>query len=300
MEELDLNINNYDLDDILNLFNLDYNFDESDLKQAKIVTLKTHPDKSGLDAKFFLFFKKAYNLVYEIHKYRNKKFTSAEKIEYDNLKSNIEDDNGSKEILLKNVLEKKSKEEFNEWFNKIFNEVKLQDEYNDNGYGDWFTSNKDIDNIKVTNKNDFATEFNKKKNIARNNELTLHRKIVGMNNNANTYDLTRTKPTQYSSEIFSKLSYEDLKVAHTETVVPVTKADYDNHKKFNNVESLKRHRNNTNKEPISLAQSKKLLQERKNNINISNTERVFELLKKDDEMNEANKKIWANIRLLNN
>ena len=46
---IDLNINNYDLKDLLNLFQLDYNFTKDELKKAKKVVLKTHPDKSGLD-----------------------------------------------------------------------------------------------------------------------------------------------------------------------------------------------------------------------------------------------------------
>ena len=39
------------------------------------------------------------------------------------------------------------------------------------------------------------------------------------------YDLTRSKPMR-SSDIFSKLQYDDLRKAHTETVVPVTHEDY--------------------------------------------------------------------------
>ena len=220
MEELDLDINNYDLDDILNLFNLDYNFSEYDLKNARKVTLKTHPDKSGLDSTYFLFFRKAYNLVYEIYKYRNKKFSSAKKIEYEDVVTDFEDDIESNKLLLKNVLEGKSITEFNEWFNKIFNEIKLRDEYNDNGYGNWFSSNENIENIKVNNKNDFNAKFNMKKKEARQNDLIIRRGIVEMNNVSSNYDLTRKKPEKYSSEIFSKLNYEDLKVAHTETVIP--------------------------------------------------------------------------------
>ena len=58
MEEIDLNLENYELDDILNLFSLQSNYNADDLKKAKRVVLKMHPDKSGLDKKYFLFFKK--------------------------------------------------------------------------------------------------------------------------------------------------------------------------------------------------------------------------------------------------
>jgi len=39
---MDLNIENYDLDDILNLFKIPKNFTEEDLKSAKKIVLKTH------------------------------------------------------------------------------------------------------------------------------------------------------------------------------------------------------------------------------------------------------------------
>ena len=52
----DLNIDNYDLQDLLNLFKLDKNFNEEDLKQAKKIVLKTHPDKSGLNPDYFRFY----------------------------------------------------------------------------------------------------------------------------------------------------------------------------------------------------------------------------------------------------
>ena len=35
MDEIDLDINNYTLEDLLNLFKLSYNFDKDDLKNAK-------------------------------------------------------------------------------------------------------------------------------------------------------------------------------------------------------------------------------------------------------------------------
>ena len=54
-KNLDLDINNYDLNDILNLFKLEIDFDENDLKQAKKIVLQTHPDKSRLPSNYFIF-----------------------------------------------------------------------------------------------------------------------------------------------------------------------------------------------------------------------------------------------------
>jgi len=58
---MDLDINNYNLDDLLNLFKISAHFGESDLKRAKQIVLKTHPDKSGLPSEYFLFFYKLFS-----------------------------------------------------------------------------------------------------------------------------------------------------------------------------------------------------------------------------------------------
>ena len=59
--ELDLNIDNYTLNDLYNLFNVPFQngtsyLGEPSLKTAKQIVLKMHPDKSQLDSKYFLFF----------------------------------------------------------------------------------------------------------------------------------------------------------------------------------------------------------------------------------------------------
>jgi len=46
---MDLDITNYDYEDILKLFNISKQFSEEDLKSAKKRVLASHPDKSGLD-----------------------------------------------------------------------------------------------------------------------------------------------------------------------------------------------------------------------------------------------------------
>ena len=65
MESMDLDINNYELADILNLFKLPVMFEEPHLKQAKIIVLQMHPDKSRLPKEYFLFFTKAYKILYK-------------------------------------------------------------------------------------------------------------------------------------------------------------------------------------------------------------------------------------------
>ena len=51
------------------------------------------------------------------------------------------------------------------------------------------------------------------------------------------YNLNREGLEEYSSGIFSKLNYEDLKKAHTQTVVPVTRSDFLNKQQFDSLDS---------------------------------------------------------------
>ena len=63
--DIDFNINNYDLKDILNLFQVNDDFDEDDLKKSK-KSIDVTSDKSGLKKEYFLFFSKAYKILYQI------------------------------------------------------------------------------------------------------------------------------------------------------------------------------------------------------------------------------------------
>ena len=76
MENLDLNIHNYDLNDLLNLFRLPFHFKEEHLKDAKKIVLKTHPDKAGLDKEYFMFFSQAYKYLLKIHQLRQSSTTT--------------------------------------------------------------------------------------------------------------------------------------------------------------------------------------------------------------------------------
>ena len=106
--------------------------------------------------------------------------------------------------------------------------------------------------------NEMGAVFEEKKRATK--DIVVANTNLELENNNNQYSLTREKPTYYSSDIFSKLNYDDLKKAHTETVVPVTNEDFENREKFNSVDDLNAYRNNQNTAPNSLEQSKLLMQ----------------------------------------
>ena len=114
------------------------------------------------------------------------------------------------------------------------------------------------------------------------------------------YDLTRDKPQYYSTGVFSNLPYQDLKKAHTETVVPVTHQDYLNKPKFESVENYIRYREQNQPKMVSLIQSKNMLKERQIKNNRINTERAFRLIKRDEEISQSNKKWWGYFKQITN
>ena len=297
MSGFDLNINNYSLEDLLGLFKLDYNFDENDLKMAKKIALKTHHDKSGLDKNVFLFFLKAYKMCVTIYEFRIKRkdLDTNKKYEYESLEGSL--NAKQKEELLYKKLNGKSAKEFNVWFNKMFEKVKLHDEEDDEGYGTWFKSNENIETNKIHNKRDMNSFFEKKKEQAK--ALVVHKDIEEEGGNTG-YNLSREKVDNYDSGMFSRLQFQDLKQAHTVTVVPVTHKDFENKKKFNNVESYKRHRESTNPSMISLSQSKKLMEERNYMNQKQATNRMFNILKRDEQVSNSNKEWWSNLMQLEN
>ena len=286
---MDLNLDNYELEDLLNLFKLDYDFDIEQLKQAKKIALKTHPDKSNLPNEYFIFFSKAYNIIYKIYNFRHKRLKKVENVDY-----KTEDMSESEQISLLEKLKKfKTVKDFNKWFNDVFEKVKIND---NTGYGDWFKSNDGVDNDKITNMSQMNDAFEKKKKASK--ALIKHEGIKEMNDNAG-YDLTNNVKS-YGTNVFSKLKYEDLKKAHTETVVPVTMDDFYNRKRFDNLDTLKKYRNANTDEPLSLSQSKQYLNTLKKQEDVVNTNRAYNLLKRDEEIENSNKKFWSHLKQLQN
>ena len=287
----DLDINNYDLDDILKLFKLKYNFTETDLKRAQRRALKTHPDKSNLPSEYFMFFQKAYKLLYEIYYFRFRKEADKRPMR-DGMEMSKE-----QRMILDNMKDF-DKRDFNKWFNKMFEKVKVLDGENDAGYDEWFRSEEDIDDHpgRVA-MSQFSEIFEKKKLKCKSLAIIKETQELG---GTSGYNLLREKPIEYSSSIFSKLHYEDLKKAHTETVVPVTREDYLNKPKFSNIDSYKSYRDAQNVSPPSLQQSNRFLAQKQFNEGTLDTQRIYKILKQDESNQKKNNDWWSSLKHLTN
>ena len=285
MDNIDLNIDNYNLQELLSLFSISENFSEKDMKEAKKIVLKTHPDKSGLDPKYFLFFSKAYKIIYGIFEFRetNKKDHS----KYKTL------DNPENDEIIKNALDSNTvKKDFNKWFNELFEKSKIEDEYNNSGYENWLRSDEDLENFSNLNKEQQEIKLEEKRNkiktLSKFNEI---KDIQG-----GGYDLLRQKPEDYSSDIFSSLAFEDLKKAHQESIIPITNQDINNIEQ-RSMSQLKIQRDEKITIP-TMEQSKQLLSDNNSKDNRNNAERAFRLLREDELIREKNKEALRSMRRL--
>lgn len=292
MSEIDLNIDNYELDDILSLFKVNHNLSEQDMKNAKIITLKMHPDKSGLDKRYFLFFSKAYKLLYQLYVFQDKsrENNTYKNTDYQNYKIDLDDSN--KEILNKLNNSNEFKTNFNKWFNREFEKMKVTDEFTYGGYGDWLKSDNDIQKDQECTSQNMMHEkiMEKKRELT---SLTQYTEIKEFNN-LNNSDLINSRPQEYSSDPFSKFQYEDLKKAHTETVVPVVEEDS---KKRYNLEELRQIRGQTIT-PLTQQECKqKLLDENERN-NIINTQQAFRLVRQQQTVEKLSNNWWGHLKQL--
>ena len=281
MDNLDLNIDNYSLEDLLNLFKISWDYGESELKSCKKMVLMTHPDKSKLDKKFFLFFKKAYSIIFRIYESKSRKNQDRE------------------DVLCKEdeeyILRFKKSKNFNKIFNELFEKYKLDDE--NDGYGDWLTSNEDCHTDKVHNVRDMNSVIEAKK---RDMRAIVKQTDYTMINSETQFSIDNKRPDYYSSDVFSKLGYEDLKKAHVESVIPVTQDDYNNVPKFNSHVELDNYRKTQEISIPSVQESKAHLKQNDDDISKENLHRIYRLTLESEKVAEINKQILGQFKQLTN
>jgi hypothetical protein len=295
---MDLNIENYNLKDILKLLKMPNNFNEEDVKSAKKIVLKTHPDKSGLHPDYFRFYSKAYKKIYFIWKFKSvsKKTYDEVVIEFndEDSKTNLSKDKKItlKEFLSTNKIEKG--ENFNKWFNTQFEKNKIQSEEETNGYGDWLKSDEDIDEEKKISYTQMGEEIEKKKQHVRS--LVVHKGIDELYSNfSGASNLTGDTPECFSSDLFSSLQYEDLRKAHVESVIPVTMEDYNNVKKFKNMDEYNNYRSSQNIVPLSEIQATEYLNNKNKHEETQTTNRAYKLAQQLEESNKNQTNFWGSI-----
>jgi len=293
-QDLDLDIDNYDFDDILRLFKLPQDFDEQGLKRAKQVVLKTHPDKSQLPSKYFIFYSKAYKVLLSIWEFKNKATKNAANENTDYSVDTIEE----QKIVLDTFIEKnkklKNSNDFNKWFNEQFEKTKLESE-NDAGYGDWLKSDENVDEERRITYAQMKDEFQKKKEQVRS--LVVHKDYTDMyySGSVSSSELLGSGEQGFNSGLFSNLNYQDLRQAHVESVIPVSEEDYNRLPKFKTLEEYNAHRSKQDVKPLSEVQAQEYLNQRKKLGDVEASSRAYQLAKQTEEAEKKNQEFWKGL-----
>lgn len=300
IKEIDLDIKNYSLNDLFNLFQIENSIIEIDqLKNAKKIVLQMHPDKSKLDAKYFLFFSSAYKKLYNIYEFQNKsekKNTETNKL-YKDEKEYYKDENKNiLDNLFNSNTDLKDPKKFNSWFNKQFEKHKIEDQ-NNNGYGDWLKSDEGIYETTSVNMSSMHEEFEKQKKKIQavsvyngiNDPFASTLGGTVLNNNAED---------NFSSSLFNNngLNFQDLRQAHVETIIPITKEDYNNIPKFKSTQEYRSFRDNQDIKPIKEEDAINKLKYGENKMNEESANLAYYYAKQSEDALKKSNDFWSSLK----
>lgn len=297
-EKLDLNINNYNREELFALFGLkNKGLTEEIMKECKKIVLKTHPDKSRIDEKYFIFFSSAYKKLLGIYEFQNK--TNSKKTS----DTNEYFDSNNVSLLDKVFEAKKDLKEpknFNSWFNEQFDKHKLEDS-NESGYGSWLKSDEDIVYLPNVNKTNMASEIEKRKKQVQS--MTTYNGVSDPyastfgGSALMSYDSNFTSGSLFGND---GIGYTDLRQAYVESVIPVTEEDFHKTKQFKSIDEYKRHRESVDTNPINKEEAmRKLYQENKQKDEES-TALAFYYAQQAEKAKKNQDSFWSGLKQLTN
>jgi hypothetical protein len=264
-----LDIRQYSLDEIYALFgHKRETLSIEDLKKAKHRVLMTHPDKSGMPPDYFIFYKKALEVLAtdyaEMHRVEqsNHHMSELAKNDYEYTHGG-----GEEETRMRIVAGKAAEgERFARDFNRVFEE-QMQQKI-DESRNDWFRDNQAVyDTSKVT-KNNMAQSMEEIKRqqraVARYTggvrEMTHH---IGTRLYDEQTPDEESEDQYITGDPFAKLKFEDLRRVHKdETVFQVSESDYQNVTTYKNTEEYGRVRSSQQFEQITKEQAERILNQR--------------------------------------
>jgi hypothetical protein len=295
---LDLNIENYSREDIFNLFGIKTsNLTENIMKECKKIVLKTHPDKSQLENKYFIFFSSAYKKLFAIYEFQNKTTNKKQPVTSEYYDTN----NGE---LLDKVFETnknlKDPKNFNSWFNDQFEKHRLEDPI-ESGYGNWLKSDEDIVYLQNVNKANMASEMEKHKKHVQS--LTVYNGVNEINSSTfggsslMEYDSNFTSGSLFSND---GMGYTDLRQAYAESVIPVTEEDYRKAPKFKNVDEYKNHRNTVDTTPLSKEEAMRQLYQQNKTKDEESAALAYYYAKQSEKAKKNEDSFWSGLKQITN
>jgi len=299
-----LNIHMYTLDELLGLFDLSYDISMEDLKRAKRKVLMTHPDKSKLSPEYFLFYKKAFDIVVQFYENQAKQHQEITE-ENTTYTPSMKTSGPTNTRQISKVIQDMSTKEFQSKFNTLFEENMQQRP--DPERNAWFTKDEAIHSIhEQVNQKNMSQMFDqiKEKQAAMVTYRGVENLYVNSGSGSKLYedDDNESNGAGYvECDPFSKLKYDDLRKVHKDqTVFSVSEKDYQTHPQYSSVDHFMRERGRQNVPPLEKQEAEKLLQhqEQQHRQRILHKEHASTL--KTMRYEEKNRSVLANFLRLGN
>ena len=298
-----LNIHTYSFNEILNLFDLNYNIDLEGLKRAKKKVLMLHPDKSQLPPDYFLFYKKAFDIVmnyYQNNHRQNQEITN-EKIKYEANTNNEMNKGTTKKIS--SIINSMNSNEFQEKFNELFEKNMVQK--SNTTKNEWFSKEEPIYEIdKNVSKSNMGVILD---NIKKQNQGLVRyegvNNLYSSGNGTSLYDdLDEVDDSQYvTSDPFSKLKFDDLRKVHKDqSIFAVSESDYNKVTKYNSVDQFNRARGQQDLTPLEKTHAEQIMLEQERIFKEKMAQKQHQSYLKTQQYSEKNKSVLASFLQIEN
>ena len=298
-----LNIQMYTLPEVLALFDLTYDISIEDLKRAKKKVLMTHPDKSGLGSEYFLFYKKAFDIVLGFYDQQQRENREVPQEEQKYVPMNAGGLNKSAAKKVSSVVSEMEAQAFQSKFNQLFedNMARKVDESRNAWFKDENVWVRIDGNVTKQNMNEM---FEQVKTVQAKNVLAQYRGVqeLGGSSGSRLYDDIEEPSDEYvTCDPFSKLKFDDLRKVHKDqTVLVVGEQDFAKVKQYGSVDQFMAERGKQSVEPVDKAMAERMLKERED----LHRQRMMQMEYKSGlrtmEYEQKNKTILANFMRLGN
>ena len=298
-ESHNLNINMYSFRELLELFQLSSKITVEDLKRAKMMVLRMHPDKSRLPPDYFLFYKKAFDLV--VNYYNETTKTAAEVPTSEQTYKPLQDNDKRVASVVQKTMNDMGQEKFQDKFNQLFETMVEKPKQDVN---DWFKNNDPLfqfDNVTNTGGLAQAIDTIKQKSSA----IVRYNGVQTMNSGGpsygNLYD-TEDDGSYVSCDPFGKLKFDDLRKVHKDqTVLAVSERDFDKMQKFSSMDHLQMERGSLNVQHVDKAEHERFFDEQQQVLKERMAAKQHQASLKSMEYAEKNKSVMAQfLRLTQN
>ena len=294
-----LNIHMYSLDEVLGLFDLKYNITIDDLKRAKKKVLMLHPDKSKLSAEYFLFYKKAFDIIVQFYEIQNKQNKAVENVEYKPLYGELNKTN-TKNVT--SAIKEMNPEKFQSKFNQLFEENMAKKP--NSSKNEWFAKDEPIynidQNVNASNMRDVL------ENMKQNNNAIINYRGVenfySSGSGTNVYDDDDVSDNSYlTSDPFGKLKYDDLRKVHKDqTVFAVSERDFEKVQTYSSVDHFVRERSRHSLDPMEKQKAEQVLAAKEREMQEEMMKRQYQSNLRTMQYEEKNKAVLSSFMMLEN